>query len=118
LIDKSLSDEQEEARALEELGDKMAAWEKRIEARPDPEPEKGLPTELPPKPEKKKALVRWAEKLHKDQVVYLFLGSDPDKNCPVLFAQPYRVSGSRENGKLILKPAKIEPVQEPANQRR
>ena len=103
-----LDDEQAdiEAAKRDAMAEQVKQWEKRIEARPDPEP---APE---PEPEKKPAgqLVRWSQApLQEGNILLLLVGQDEQRRCPILHFQAFRIAGMRENGKLILKPAKLEP---------
>lgn len=95
-----------EAEKDPELKKQLKSWEKRIEKRSDHiEQQPDLPGPSSMKEEGVK--VRWIPKLMKDQNVYLMVGTEGN-NAIQLYAQPYRVSGARDNGKLILKPLKTK----------
>ena len=79
-------------------------FEKRMAGRKDPEPPSDHAEDDPKLNHLQDLKVVWYETLPREATVLLLLGTDGD--AARLFAQPYRVAGSRENGKLILKPVK------------
>jgi hypothetical protein len=92
------------------LEEQFQAFEARIEAEKKEEltslektrPE-GIPARAEEKPNPHDVPVKWVTELPKGVTVLLMIGVE--QNCPVVFQKAYRVAGSRENGKLILKPA-------------
>lgn len=91
------------------LKKKMADWEKRLERRPENKFEDEVPGPDPAPPEEQ-VKVRFEHELRKGAAVYLMTGTDGPQRIRC-YAQPYFVAGSRENGKLILKPLKVaKPV--------
>lgn len=117
----ALKDEAKALSAPEKAGalaDLEARFRERIAERPDPEPQ---PDPQPqPQPDlqgddEPRINVVAHDTLRMGQLVFLMYGIEQDGGRVHVFGERYRVSGRRQNGKLILKPAKIDPSMPPGN---